>query len=365
MTQHTVLFQTHVDAGGRMVDFAGWQMPLHYGSQLEEHHAVRRGAGLFDVSHMCAIDLQGPQAEAFLRGLLANDIGRVADGRAMYSCMLNAQGGVIDDLIVYRRGAEDFRLVVNAGTAEKDIAWIGEQAAQAGLAPQVRRDLGILALQGPQAAALLPQAGLDAALSEAAVALKPFGCVGAGDTLLGRTGYTGEDGFEIIAPLETLPALWQALTAAGAQPCGLGARDTLRLEAGMALYGQDMDETVSPLAAGLGWTVAWEPAERDFVGRAALQAQREAADQPRLVGLVLEDRGVLRAHQVVHTPAGEGEITSGGFAPTLERSIALARIPRAAAAEPGSEVEVAVRNRRLRARIVKYPFVRHGQSKLD
>ncbi len=365
MTQQTCLYQAHLDAGGRMVDFAGWQMPVHYGSQIEEHHAVRRAAGLFDVSHMCAVDITGPQADVFLRSLLANDVAKIAPGRVLYSCMLDAAGGVIDDLIVYRRAANDFRIVVNAGTAEKDIAWMQQQATAFDAAIAVRRDLGVLALQGPQAKDRVASSGLPADLVEAALACKPFGCAFQGDYLLGRTGYTGEDGFEIVAPLDEVPAIWDKLLAAGVQPCGLGARDTLRLEAGMALYGQDMDESVSPLAAGLGWTIAWEPTERDFMGREALEAQVAAKDQPKMIGLVLEDRGVLRAHQKVITSAGEGEITSGGFSPTLERSIALARVPRAAETAVGTPVEVEIRNKRRAARIVKYPFVRNGQSKID
>jgi len=365
VTQQTCLYQAHLDAGGRMVDFAGWQMPVHYGSQIEEHHAVRRAAGLFDVSHMCAVDIAGPQADDFLRTLLANDVAKIKPGRVLYSCMLDAAAGVIDDLIVYRRDSNVFRIVVNAGTAEKDIAWMQQQVTAFDATVNVRRDLGVLALQGPQAKDKIAASGLPADLVEAALACKPFGCAFKGDHLLGRTGYTGEDGFEIVAPLEEIPSIWAQLLKAGVQPCGLGARDTLRLEAGMALYGQDMDESVSPLAAGLNWTIAWDPTERDFMGREALEAQVAAADQPKMIGLVLEDRGVLRAHQKVVTSAGEGEITSGGFSPTLERSIALARVPRAANTEVGARVDVEIRNKRLAARIVKYPFVRNGQSKID
>lgn len=366
MTQQTCLYQAHVDAGGRMVDFAGWQMPVNYGSQIEEHHAVRRAVGMFDVSHMCAVDIAGPQANDFMRRLLANDVAKIKPGRVMYSCMLNAEAGVIDDLIVYRRADDEFRTVVNAGTAEKDIAWMKHEAVGYEVTIAVRRDLGILALQGPQAKDKLASSGLDAEFVAAALDCKPFGCVFSGtDYLLGRTGYTGEDGFEIVAPLDEVPGIWSKLLAAGVAPCGLGARDTLRLEAGMALYGQDMDETVSPLAAGLGWTIAWEPTDRDFYGREALEAQSAAKKQPKMIGLVLEDRGVLRAHQKVVTDAGEGEITSGGFSPTLERSIALARVPRESTVEVGTRVEVEIRNKRLAARVVKYPFVRNGQSKID
>lgn len=366
VTQKTCLYQAHIEAGGRMVDFAGWQMPVNYGSQIEEHHAVRRAVGMFDVSHMCAVDIAGPQADEFLRVLLANDVAKIKPGRVMYSCMLNPDGGVIDDLIVYRRAQNEFRTVVNAGTAEKDIAWMQKQAVAFDVTIAVRRDLGILALQGPQAKDKLAASGLAADFVAAALECKPFGCAFSGtDYLLGRTGYTGEDGFEIVAPLAEIPTIWSQLLAAGVAPCGLGARDTLRLEAGMALYGQDMDETVSPLAAGLGWTIAWEPKERDFIGRRVLEEQTAAQSQPKMIGLVLEDRGVLRAHQTVITDAGEGEITSGGFSPTLERSIALARVPRESTVSIGTTVGVEIRNKRLAARVVKYPFVRHGQSKID
>lgn len=344
-----------------MVDFAGWDMPLHYGSQVDEHHAVRQNCGLFDVSHMCAVDVAGAQATDFLRHLLANDVAKIDAGRAMYSCMLNPEAGVVDDLIVYRLGEQSYRIVVNAGTAEKDLAWMQSQLSAFTAEVRQRRDLGVLALQGPHAADVLASAGLPAQLTAAAQALKPFRCVAADERLLGRTGYTGEDGFEMVLPLAELPAVWEALTQAGVQPCGLGCRDTLRLEAGMALYGQDMDDSVNPLIAGLGWTIAWEPAERDFVGREALAAVRAEDNRHRMVGLLLEGRGVLRAHQAVHAEAGVGEITSGGFSPTLQRSIALARVP----AGTSGTVEVEIRNKRVPARVVKYPFVRHGQAQIE
>lgn len=354
MAQLTPLYEQHVAAGAKVVDFAGWDMPLHYGSQVEEHHAVRQGAGMFDVSHMCAVDVTGTGAQDFLRRLLANDIARIAAGKAQYSCMLNPAGGVIDDLISYFVAPEFYRVVVNAGTAGKDIAWLHQQAEGANVSILPRRDLGIIAVQGPQARELatpfLPT-GLQAAVAE----LKPFSCAFADDRLIGRTGYTGEDGFECILPAAELVDFWTALLAAGVKPCGLGARDTLRLEAGMNLYGQDMNEDVSPLAAGLAWTVALEPASRDFIGRAALEAQ--AGNAPSFLGLVLEGRGVMRAHQTVHCPQGEGEITSGGFSPTMNASIALARLP----ADASGPVEVVIRDKRIPARIVKPPFVRHGK----
>ena len=352
----TPLDAVHRALNARMTDFAGWDMPLHYGSQIEEHHRVRRDAGMFDVSHMLAVDVGGADARAFLRLLLANDVAKLArPGAALYSCMLREDGGVLDDLIVYYLGGEDFRVVVNAATAERDLAWIESQRAAYGrgvrLAP--RRDLAILAVQGPRAREKVWAAhpGLHAPTA----ALTPFHAAAAGGMLVARTGYTGEDGFELMLPGARAAACWQALAAQGVAPAGLGARDTLRLEAGLCLYGKDLDETVTPLEAGLAWTVA--PAEgRDFIGARALAARTPSR---QLLGLVLLERGVMRDHQRVRCASGTGEITSGGYSPTLERSIALARLPGAVAA--GETVEVEVRDNWLRARAVKPPFVRHGK----
>jgi glycine cleavage system T protein (aminomethyltransferase) len=357
MTRRTPLHATHVAAGARMVDFAGWDMPVNYGSQIGEHHAVRRDAGMFDVSHMLALDLTGPDAQNFLKGLLANDVARLTTpGKALYSCMLNPQGGVIDDLIVYFFSPTRYRIVVNAGTADKDVAWMRQRiaATDADVSLDVRRDLAMIAIQGPNARtktwAALP--GTEAA----SAALKPFQAAEHEDLLIARTGYTGEDGFEITLPADQATGLWHALTAAGVAPCGLGARDTLRLEAGMNLYGQDMDETVSPLDAGLAWTVDFRDEDRDFVGKATLLAHPATRQQ---LGLILLDKGVLRAHMPVFTAHGEGETSSGSFSPTLEQSIAFARLPLGVA--PGEQVEVEVRGKRLAARVVKLPFVRNGQ----
>ncbi len=358
MPQHTPLYQQHLAAKAKMVDFAGWEMPVHYGSQLEEHHQVRRDAGMFDVSHMVVLDLAGPAVSDFLRRLLANDVARLnaTPGRALYSCMLNERGGVIDDLIVYFMNDNGYRMVVNAATRDKDLAWIAQQATAFEVSIRERDDLAMIAVQGPNA-----RDKTRTALGEAlapAMALKPFFATECSDELfVARTGYTGEDGFEIMLPAAQAGGVWKALLAAGVAPIGLGARDTLRLEAGMNLYGQDMDEDTSPLEAGLAWTVAFEPAGRDFIGRAALEAQHEAGPARKLVGLLLEGRGVLRAHQKVVTTAGEGETTSGSFSPTLGQAIALARVP----ATAGQTCEVEIRGKRLPARIVKYPFVRHGQ----
>jgi aminomethyltransferase len=340
-----------------MVDFAGWDMPVNYGSQIEEHHAVRRDAGMFDVSHMLALDLCGPDATAYLRGLLANDVAKLKDGgKALYSCMLNERGGVIDDLIVYRFSDADYRVVVNAGTADKDVAWMRQRIASTGanVTLQARRDLAMIAVQGPRAieraTVALPE------LSTANGIPGPFSGARVADLLIARTGYTGEDGLEIAVPAARAEAMWNALVDAGVRPCGLGARDTLRLEAGMNLYGQDMDDNVSPLDAGLSWTVDLKDEARDFVGRDALRAK--PATQ-RLLGLILEDKGVLRSHMKVFCAAGMGETSSGSFSPSLEKSIAFARLP--LATQPGEDVEVDVRGKRLKARTVKLPFVRNGK----
>ncbi|WP_398308706.1 glycine cleavage system aminomethyltransferase GcvT [Zoogloea sp.] len=358
MTQQTPLHATHVAAGARMVDFAGWDMPVNYGSQIEEHHAVRRDAGMFDVSHMLALDLEGADAKAFLRGLIANDVAKLVEpGKALYACMLNEQGGVIDDLIVYFLSDTAYRIVVNAGTADKDVAWMQQRLAATGAAAtlSVRRDLAMIAVQGPNARAKTWAAipGAEAA----STALKVFQAATFGDIFIARTGYTGEDGFELTLPVSKAASTWAALAAAGVKPCGLGARDTLRLEAGMALYGNDMDETVSPLDAGLAWTVDFKDENRDFVGKAALVAN---GARQQALGLILEDKGILRSHQKVFTAQGEGETSSGSFSPTLEKSIALARLPLGVAA--GDAVEVDIRGKRLKARVVKAPFVRNGKA---
>ena len=372
MGLRTPLYDTHLREGAKIVDFGGWDMPLHYGSQLEEHHAVRRGCGMFDVSHMGIVDLHGERARELLRRLLANDVGRLSiPGKALYSCMLLPSGGIIDDLIVYFLSPSLFRLVVNAGTREKDLAWIGQHAAPLGVRVELRNDLAMIAVQGPQARdRTVPL--LEGAQRAGALALKPFFGAPFDAWFLARTGYTGEDGFEIMLPSGEADGAWNALRELGVAPAGLGARDTLRLEAGMNLYGSDMDESHHPLESGLGWTVAFEPGDRDFLGREALEGLDAEAGR-ELVGLVLEDRGVLRSHQKVYVggasmgggdaPAGDaapglGEVTSGTFSPTLNRSIALARLPRSRS----SQVQVDIRGKLHPAAIVKPPFVRHGKS---
>jgi aminomethyltransferase len=357
MLKQTPLNQAHRDMGAKMVDFGGWDMPLHYGSQIEEHHQVRRDAGMFDVSHMQVVDVTGADARDFLRHLVANNVDKLKDtGKALYSCMLNPQGGVIDDLIIYYMRDDWFRVVVNAGTADKDLAWMESMRGQLGSGVEIRarRDLAMIAVQGPNARAKAWQAIPE--VREASELLKPFQAAECQSYFIGRTGYTGEDGFEIVLPAEKAVSTWLALSHAGVAPIGLGARDTLRLEAGMNLYGQDMDETVNPLESGLAWTVDLT-SPRDFIGKAALQA---TPVMRQMVGLVLQDKGVLRAHQKVLSAQGNGEITSGTFSPTLSQSIALARLP--AGVELGDLVQVEVRDKLLSAKVVKYPFVRNGKS---
>ncbi len=362
MSKKTPLYDKHIEAGARIVDFGGWDMPLHYGSQKEEHLAVRQHAGVFDVSHMTIVDLHGERTREFLRHLLANDVAKLTvSGKALYTCMLNADGGVIDDLIVYFFDEARYRLIVNAATREKDLAWIREQAGGYDIAVNERGELAMLAVQGPKARELAAPC-IDVEWRQQALGLKPFNGMDAGDLFIARTGYTGEDGWEIVMPASQAKGAWDRLLAAGVAPCGLGARDTLRLEAAMNLYGNDMDESVSPLEAGLGWTVAWDPADRAFIGRGPLKKLRGDAGIRRFVGLLLEDRGVMRDHQrIVVDGIGDGEITSGGFSPTIGRSIALARVP----AGDYDRAQVDIRGKLLNARVVKTPFVRNGQIRVD
>ena len=361
MTEKTVLNETHRALGARMVDFGGWDMPINYGSQIEEHHAVRQDAGMFDVSHMTVIDLHGDGTRDFLRHLVANNVDKLkVQGKALYTCMLNEHGGVIDDLIVYFFDEAHFRLVVNAATRAKDLAWIQQQAAAFGIEVKERPDFAMIAVQGPQARAKVLALLHDVDRPRIEKLGKFAAAAGQGPggmpLFVARTGYTGEDGFEIIVPNEHAIALWNALVDAGVRPAGLGARDTLRLEAGMNLYGQDMDEDVSPWEANLAWTIALDEG-RDFIGRAALEKQKTAGVKRVMVGLVLDDKGVLRHGQKVLTANGEGEILSGSFAPTLNKAVAFARIP---IGEPG-DVRVDIRGREVPVRIVKYPFVRDGK----
>jgi len=357
MGKRTPLYDTHVASGAKIVDFGGWDMPVAYGSQIEEHHAVRRDAGMFDVSHMCPVDVTGADTRAFLRQLVANNVDKLTQpGKALYACMLNHAGGVIDDLIIYFLRDDGFRVVVNASTADKDLTWMEKVRLDGNFKVTIkpRRDLAMIAVQGPNARAKFWQ--VRPAAKAATEGLGPFFAAEVGELFVARTGYTGEDGFEVMLPAAQAPALWTDLKAAGVTEAGLGARDTLRLEAGMNLYGNDMDETVSPLDAGLAWTVDLK-SPRDFVGRAALE--RDGARRA-CVGLKLLDKGVLRSHQKVVTTAGDGEVTSGTFSPTLGFSIAMARVPREV--KVGDTVQVDIRGRLLPALVVKMPFVRNGKA---
>ena len=362
MAQHTPLSGEHVACGAKMVDFHGWMMPLHYGSQIEEHHIVRSDAGMFDVSHMTIVDFHGPECQPFLRYLLANDVAKLTEkGKALYTGMLNASGGVIDDLIVYYFSDDFYRLVVNSATREKDLAWIDEHRKNFALEMTVRDDLAMIAVQGPMAKAKVATI-LSAEQNATVAGMKPFYGVQSGDYFIATTGYTGEEGYEIALPAEQVVSLWKKLLAAGVKPAGLGARDTLRLEAGMNLYSQEMDETVNPLAANMGWTIAWQPEDRKFIGREALEKARRDGTQT-LVGLVMREKGVLRGGMEVRFTDDLGKqqsgiITSGTFSPTLGFSIALASVPKGI----GATAVVQVRNREVPVEVVKPGFVRNGKK---
>jgi len=358
MLKETPLVAVHRELGGRLVDFGGWNMPVNYGSQIEEHHAVRRDAGMFDVSHMTVVDIRGDMAQPFLRYLLANDVARLKQqGKALYTGMLNEQGGVIDDLIVYLT-AYGYRLVVNCATREKDLAWITQQAQRFAVEVQEQPELAMIAVQGPEARTKVDQVLGNASLNDALSVFQGAFVESREQWFVARTGYTGEDGYEIILPASEVEEFWRDLIAVGVRPCGLGARDTLRLEAGMNLYGHEMSDQVSPLEANMAWTVAWEPSSREFIGRAALEEQKQQGVANKLVGLVLEQKGVLREGQSVTCDGleGEGLVTSGTFSPTLGYSIALARVPVAFS----GQAQVQVRKRQLPVEIVRPCFVRNG-----
>lgn len=358
MDLKTPLYDAHLAAGGQMVSFAGWAMPIHYGSQLKEHQAVREDAGVFDVSHMTVVDIEGSQAKDYLRHLLANDVAKLTQsGQALYGCMLNDEGGIIDDLITYLVDETFYRTVVNAATRSVDLAWMQTHAERFDVKITERADLAMLAVQGPNAR----QRVIDLLNAPALAELKPFTSTSHGDWFIARTGYTGEDGFEILLPNQDVQSFWDALLGVQVQACGLGARDSLRLEGGLNLYGQDMTTDTHPFESNLGWTVQMNTDERDFVGAQALVAIQSEGVTRQLVGLLLDKGAIPRAGSVVETAAGDGVITSGSFGPTLDRPIALARIPTG----QFDEVSVIVRGRSLKARVVKPPFVRNGQIKVS
>jgi aminomethyltransferase len=354
--KQTPLYQAHIDAGGKMVDFGGWEMPLNYGSQIEEHHQVRKNVGMFDVSHMTTVDFKGAEAKIFLQTLIANDVNKLkTPGKALYSCMLNENGGVIDDLIVYYLSDEYYRMVINAGTSEKDIAWINAQIDDFDVSVEPQLNLAMIAIQGPNARAKLFEAM--PGVEQVAGNLKPFNAVSLGGLFIARTGYTGEDGFEVMLPEKSAEFTWKMLLEVGVKPCGLGARDTLRLEAGMSLYGAEMNDEISPLEAGLAWTVDLNNKNRQFIGKKALVKLKDEGVKKTIVGLVLEGKGVIRNHQKVITALGEGEVTSGSFSPTMGRAIALASVPIGAT----GLCEIEIRKNKVSAKIIKPPFVRNGK----
>ena len=356
--RRTSIYSQHQQAGAQLVDFAGWHMPIHYGSQIQEHHHVRQFAGIFDVSHMGVLDVNGTDAALFLRYLLANDVAKLKHpGRALYTCMLNENGGVIDDLIVYYLADDAYRIVMNAARRSVDLQWLGTHAENFDLSLTSRDDLCILAVQGPQAiTAVVDVLGEKwQGLNE----LKPFHTLIQDDVQIARTGYTGEDGVELILPEAQAVEFWQAALAVGVKPCGLGARDTLRLEAGLSLYGADMDENISPLRAGLAWTVSFKDETRDFIGRAALLKEKQDGVQHKLYGLVMQEKGVLRNQQPVYLDEKmAGKITSGSFSPTLGHAIAFARLP----ATEAKQAYVERRGQKISVSIVQPPFVRFGEK---
>ncbi len=372
MSKETPLYLQHIAMNAKMVDFGGWDMPINYGSQINEHHQVRNDAGMFDVSHMTIVDLRGDNTREFLRYLLANNVDRLKTaGKALYTCMLNEQAGIIDDLIVYFMRDDWFRMVVNAATREKDLAWITQHAAKFTVEVTEKPDLSMIAVQGPNAREKVHQilANTDKDLLPQLKEMAAFNACELSSCFIARTGYTGEDGYEIILKKEQVAAFWQQLHRIGVKPIGLGARDTLRLEAGMNLYGQDMTESTTPLESGLGWTIGWEPADRDFIGREILEAQRSTKEHKKFVALILEGKGILRHDQkIINNNETIGVVTSGSYSPTLERSIALARISPTVNQSGSVEtvsvetVYVEIRGKQVPAKIVKPPFVRNGTS---
>lgn len=351
----TALYESHLAAGGHLTDFAGWELPLHFGSQLQEHRAVRRLAGMFDVSHMVITDIRGPDARRFMKILLCNDVDRIERlGGAQYGCMLNIEGGIIDDVIVYRWADDDFRLVTNAATRGRVGGWLQQQRTGFELDIEVAENVSMLAIQGPLARELAGNCLRDE-LGQVAGALPAFCAVRGDGWQVARTGYTGEDGYEVIVPDRHIAEFWRSLLAQGVQPCGLAARDTLRLEAGLRLYGTDMDEETTPAEAGLAWTVASQPSDRAFIGRCAIEQRSTLPRRWEFAGLVLEEPGVLRAHQTVDVPGlGVGRITSGGYSPGLNRAIAFARLPVGSARIGLCEVHIRDRIKMARIRSPRF-----------
>ena len=374
--QRTPLYQSHVDSDGKLVDFSGWELPIHYGSQIDEHEAVRTDAGMFDVSHMVIVDIKGTESKAWLQKLLANDVNKLKMvGKALYSPMLNEQGGIIDDLIVYLSNADEteYRIVSNAATRDKDMAQFEKVAEGFDVTLNERDDLAMLAVQGPKAVEKLTQA--KPSWADTLESITPF--VGADLTdiegpnwFVARTGYTGEDGVEVIMPADAAAAFFALLKQNGIKPTGLGARDTLRMEAGMNLYGHDMDETISPYDCNMAWTLALKD-ERDFIGRQALVNNRKQAKENntamKQVGLLLTSRGVLREGMEVTINQGsdneqKGVITSGTFSPSLKNSIAIARVPDNVSDDDNVQIDLRGKGKFVDVRVLKLPFVRNGKQ---
>lgn len=359
MSLKTPLYDQHLQAGGKLVQFAGFSLPINYGSQIEEHHAVRVSAGMFDVSHMTIIDLLGKETEAWLRYMLTNDVGKLENGGALYSCMCNESGGVIDDLIAYRLEQNRYRLIVNAATREKDIAWL-TQHKPSSVKIELPDQLALIAIQGPQAlkcckAAIKELSGNSLELNT----VPRFGCIEYNDWFLGRTGYTGEDGVEVALPANDAADFWTTLGNHGVRPIGLGARDTLRLEAGMSLYGNDLDEDHTPVESGIAWTVDLTDSNREFIAKDLLKSQKQGGARYHLLGLILEGRGVLRSGQaVVKDGVIVGAVTSGTFSPTRQQSIALARVDSLFS----GECNVVIRDNEQPAHTCSIPFVKNGEA---
>ncbi len=357
MALRTPLYDVHVRSGARMVEFAGWDMPVQYAGILDEHEAVRTRVGLFDVSHMGEVVFRGPRALETLNGLFTNDLSKVADGQAQYGCLCRESGGIVDDVVIYRRSAQDLLVCVNAANRRKDFEWLRDGARGKADVANESDDWVQLALQGPKAQAVLSRlTRLDLG------ALKPFrftqGEVDGVRCIVARTGYTGEDGFELFCAPKDGPKMWQTLIGAGAPegiaPCGLGARDSLRLEVAYRLYGSDMDDTTTPLEAGLAWVAKLDKA--DFMGKAALLDQKARGLPRKLVGFTLTDPGIARhGHDVLSDGKKVGTVTSGTRSPTLKVSVGLAYVPPSLAAE-GSTFAVDIRGRPAAAKAVKTPF---------
>jgi len=355
------LHDRHVAAGAKLVEFAGWEMPVQYGGVIGEHRAVRSAAGLFDVSHMGEFLVTGPGAESFIQRLTPNDVAKLTPGRAHYSGLLTTAGTYVDDLLVYRLGEEEFLLVVNAANTEKDFAWVKEHLDGEVELTDRSMDYALLALQGPRALEIL-QSLTETDLSTIRYYRFADGVVAGCPSLISRTGYTGEDGFELYLPPAEAPTVWDRLleagTPAGLVPAGLGARDTLRLEAGMALYGHEIDDTTTPWDAGLDWVVKLD--KGDFVGRQALVAQQDRGTERRLVGFEVEGRGIARqGHPVMADGKKVGDVTSGTWSPTFEKALGMAYVPHRLA-EPETELALEVRGKPLTARVVRLPFYKRS-----